>query len=142
MIRFEIPGKPQGKARARTVWSKNAHKIVSYTPENTMNYENLIKVCFLQSRPKGFTLIQSPVQMTITAYYRKAKGNKMIAPMLKPDADNICKCVLDSLNGLAYLDDKQVIDIAIRKCWSVGLNEKVTVELFQCDIEGVACLKN
>lgn len=38
-----IPGKPQGKARARTC--KTGH---SYTPENTVLYENLIKTSFLE----------------------------------------------------------------------------------------------
>ena len=38
-----IPGKPQGKARARTC--KTGH---SYTPESTVLYENLIKTSFLE----------------------------------------------------------------------------------------------
>ena len=38
-----IPGNPQGKARARTC--KTGH---SYTPENTVLYENLIKMSFLE----------------------------------------------------------------------------------------------
>lgn len=33
----------------------------------------------------------------------------------KPDVDNIAKIVMDSLNKLAYLDDKQVSRLSIRK---------------------------
>jgi hypothetical protein len=43
LVTLYIPGKPQGKARARTC--KTGH---SYTPENTVLYENLIKTSFLQ----------------------------------------------------------------------------------------------
>lgn len=43
-----IPGKPQGKARARTC--KTGH---SYTPENTVLYENLIKTSFLERYGAG-----------------------------------------------------------------------------------------
>ena len=43
MIAFTIPGPPQGKARVRTC--RNGH---SYTPENTVLYENLVKTEFLR----------------------------------------------------------------------------------------------
>ena len=43
-----IPGKPQGKARARTC--KTGH---SYTPENTVLYENLIKLHFWNGMGPG-----------------------------------------------------------------------------------------
>lgn len=43
MIAFTIPGPPQGKARARTC--RNGH---SYTPKNTVLYENLVKTEFLR----------------------------------------------------------------------------------------------
>ena len=127
-IVFEVPGKPQGKARARTFYNKRAGKTMSITPEGTVNYENLIKVMFLQSRPEQFKLITTPVAVHIIAHYRKAKANKMPAPMLKPDADNICKCVLDALNGVAYQDDKQVIDVRIGKRWAEQ-DEKMTVSV-------------
>lgn len=46
-VTFQVPGKPQGKARARTVMSKKLGHSVSYTPENDLLYENLIKSRFL-----------------------------------------------------------------------------------------------
>lgn len=33
----------------------------------------------------------------------------------KPDADNILKCVMDALSGVAYMDDKQVTQTIVRK---------------------------
>lgn len=44
--------------------------------------------------------------------------NNEIYPTIKPDTDNIAKSILDSLNGIAYLDDKQVTDLRIRKQYS------------------------
>ena len=41
--------------------------------------------------------------------------NNEIYPTTKPDTDNIAKSILDSLNGIAYLDDKQVVDLRVRK---------------------------
>ena len=42
-VTFQVPGKPQGKARAKTVRNKSTGNIHSYTPEKDMLYENYIK---------------------------------------------------------------------------------------------------
>lgn len=41
-----------------------------------------------------------------------------IFPTIKPDTDNIAKSILDSLNGIAYLDDKQVIRLTVEKWYA------------------------
>lgn len=127
-IHFEVPGHPQGKARARTFYNPVTRKMQSITPETTANYENLVKVMFMHSRPVPFSTIQTPVDVSIIAFYRKAKSNKMELPMLKPDVDNICKCVLDALNHVAYRDDSQVVSVRIKKQWAEQ-EEKVSVQL-------------
>lgn len=38
-----------------------------------------------------------------------------IYPTIKPDTDNIAKSILDSLNGIAYKDDKQVTRLTVEK---------------------------
>lgn len=35
----------------------------------------------------------------------------------KPDVDNVGKLVMDALNGLAYVDDKQVVDMRVQRDW-------------------------
>ena len=52
-VTFQVPGKPQGKARAKTVRNKSTGNIHSYTPEKDMLYENYIKAQF-QNRANGF----------------------------------------------------------------------------------------
>ena len=44
----------------------------------------------------------------------------ILKPAKKPDADNILKLGLDALNGVAYADDKQVIEVRCRKFYSVS----------------------
>lgn len=41
--------------------------------------------------------------------------NNEIYPTIKPDTDNIAKSILDSLNGLAYKDDKQIVKLNVDK---------------------------
>lgn len=48
LFTFTVPGKPQGKARARTFHNSKSDKMSSVTPEKTVLYENLIKTCFQQ----------------------------------------------------------------------------------------------
>ena len=38
-----------------------------------------------------------------------------IRPTKKPDIDNIIKAVLDALNGVAYKDDTQVVQVMATK---------------------------
>ena len=116
---FEVPGEPQGKARARMGNGR------SYTPQKTVLYENLIKTCFLAEENKQTFFNKEPVVMAITAYYSIPKSttkkdrermiNNELFPTKKPDADNIAKVVCDALNGVAYYDDTQVVNLMIKK---------------------------
>lgn len=63
-VSFHVPGKPQGKARARTFYNPNLGRHMSVTPDNTVLYENLIKTmyihaakgCKFEKRRTGYTL--------------------------------------------------------------------------------------
>lgn len=65
--------------------------------------------------------IDSYVSVMINAYFsipksymkgkRLACKHNINRPAKKPDVDNILKAVLDALNGVAYKDDKQVIEV-------------------------------
>ena len=42
-MKFIVEGKPQGKARARTFYNRQRGKMQSMTPQNTVDYENLVR---------------------------------------------------------------------------------------------------
>nr|DAF69103.1 MAG TPA: Endodeoxyribonuclease RusA [Bacteriophage sp.] len=129
IIEFTIPGAPQGKARARTT------KFGSYTPEKTVLYENLIKISYQQATEKYF---DGPLRVIINAFYEPAKSTSKkrmsamlegsIRPTKKPDIDNIAKVVLDALNGIAYKDDTQVIELIVNKVYGQLASVNVTIE--------------
>ena len=52
----------------------------------------------------------------------KKQKEKMLAgeikPAVKPDVDNVAKSILDALNGIIYLDDKQIIKLDIKKIYA------------------------
>lgn len=122
-VDFVIQGKVQAKQRPRF----NRYSGKTYTPNETIAYENWVKTCYLE-KYKEKELMEKPLRVTIKAYFeipkstsKKRKQQMMdneILPMVKPDTDNIAKGVLDSLNGIAYKDDKQVVELIVNKFYN------------------------
>ena len=52
----------------------------------------------------------------------------IIRPVKKPDVDNIAKAVFDSLNGIAYKDDAQVVELSMSKYYAENGFVKVMLE--------------
>ena len=137
-VTFNVPGKPQGKARARTVHNKNTGHSISYTPERDLLYENFIKDQYLNSCNGLYLERGTPVELRIVARFlppksaSKANKRKMlegeILPLKKPDMDNIVKVVADALNGVAYHDDTQIAFVVAKKAYSAMEGLDITVE--------------
>lgn len=129
-MRFEVLGKPYGKGRPR--FMRNGH---TYTPSETTNYENLVKLSFQQQTDR--TKFDGEVSARIIAVYpipksaSKKKQAEMltgdIRPTVKPDCDNIAKTILDALNNIAFADDSQVVELFVKKMY--GEEPKTIVEL-------------
>jgi len=130
---FEMIGDPVGKARPRM----NTRTGRAYTPTNTKLYEYSLRQWFIREYP-NFKPIESRVKVTIIAYFSVPKStskkkkqqmlNDEIYPTVKPDTDNIAKSILDSLNGIAYLDDKQVVKLEVEKYYAASANVAVMIE--------------
>lgn len=83
-------------------------------------------------------MLQGPIKASIEAYYTipksKSKNVKaqmlknIIRPVKKPDVDNIAKAVFDSLNGIAYKDDAQVVELSMAKYYAENGFVKVMLE--------------
>jgi Holliday junction resolvase RusA-like endonuclease len=53
-----------------------------------------------------------------------------IPPAKKPDADNISKIALDSLNGIVWVDDAQVVSLFIRKRYATEAGLDIVIRPF------------
>ena len=138
MFNFTIPGEPKGKGRPQ--FSTKGGYARAITPEATANYENLVKLSFLQAHGKAEPYAKDvPLVAKITAFFpipqsaSKKKQAAMeageIVPTKKPDTDNIAKIVLDALNGLAYYDDAQIVVLSLQKAYST--KPRVDVQIFE-----------
>lgn len=136
MITFIVEGKPQGKARARTVTNRYTGKKHSFTPEKTKSYEDLIRWSY--KAQGGAFHCAIPLQVDIQAVYEIPKSTSKkkrveivqneIRPQTKPDCDNVIKVVLDALNGVAYYDDKQVVCVSCNKYYGEKGYLKITIK--------------
>lgn len=117
MISFHVPGKPQGKGRARSFTMANG-KTGHYTPEKTRSYEGMIRTLGMQAmhnalpteQPVALTLtIVMPIPSSWPTWKRELAEAGQVLPTTKPDADNCEKAVKDALNGVCWRDDAQVV---------------------------------
>lgn len=124
-----VKGKIKGKARPRVF---NGHAV---TPQDTINYENWVRINY-ENQDGAFH--EKAVKATITVYHEIPKSytkkrrenilNGLEHPQKKPDADNIAKIILDSLNKIAYKDDAQVVELTIIKKFTLE-KERVEFEI-------------
>lgn len=127
-MKFIIQGKATGKGRPRLGrWG-------TYTPQKTVDYENLVKFSYLQIT--NDKLVDCAIKIKIKAYFEppkstsKKKYKELIGkPYTKyPDGDNICKAVCDGLNGIAFDDDKQISEIHVYKKYAKKACTVVEIE--------------
>lgn len=131
MREFKIPGKAQAKQRPRMGRSG-----IVYTPKETLVYENYVKMCYsdyarqfewlpYENQVKAEIDVLVAVPKSDSKAKKKAKIEGAIRPTVKPDCDNLAKSILDSLNGLAYQDDKQVVELFVKKYYAENAEVRV-----------------
>lgn len=133
-LEFTVPGTPIGKGRPKAV--RQGGFVRMYTPKQTIDYET--DIAFKAALAMGdLPVLDSAVSMTVTAFYpipaswSKKKQQQALAGLLipgKPDLDNVGKAVLDALNGVVYVDDKQVVRLLMTKAFSFEPRVEIKVK--------------
>lgn len=127
-ICFSIDGDPVSQPRVQRT---NAGHV--YTPDNGVRaYKAALQ---LAAKAAGAQPTDGPVQMVIDFVFARRPSHltksgevRAGAPALpRPDVDNCGKAVMDALNGVAYLDDRQVSRLVIEK--SYGPQGRTTVRI-------------
>lgn len=124
-VAFVVPGTPVGKGRPK--FARRGNFVTTYTPEKTASYENLVKVK-AEEAMNGRPAIDGPVAVEISLYVtppaswsQKKQREAMegrIYPTSKPDVDNVVKGIFDAMNEIVFRDDKQAVDVVVRKRYS------------------------
>lgn len=140
IARFTVTGDVRGKGRHRTriVKTKGGQIFTrAYSDEKTLAYENLVRIKAEVSM-NGRSPHHGAVSLSVMAFFvppSSWSGKKSRAalqgeflPAKKPDPDNILKAVADGLNGVAYVDDAQVVDVHLCKRYATAAGLWVEVK--------------
>lgn len=133
-IAFAVPGLICAKGRPK--FAKRGNFVQAYTPEKTVNYENLVRLSFMQEC--NGEKLNGAIKATVTAYMPipKSESKKkkaameagLIRPKKKPDIDNCVKSILDALNKIAYDDDGQIVELHAKKLYSDNPRAEIILE--------------
>ena len=118
-----MPLEPQPKLRPRFKVVRG--RVFTHTPYETKEFENQVAALYM-ARAKGEMFERHrPLQVKITfamnvpKSFSKKKRTDIESGLLlhtvKPDLDNLTKSVLDALNGIAWYDDAQIVDLQVNK---------------------------
>ena len=95
----------------------------AYTPKETRDFETSLKHW---ANENDMAIVTYPLRVTIHIM-DKCESNDTIAHSAlkltyptRGDLDNLSKGILDALNGIAYVDDKQVVELHLSRSWSVS----------------------
>lgn len=137
-IQFTVPGDPAGQPRPRAARMGGFIKI--YTPDGAKDWKNRIILYARSHAPR--TPWTGPVRCSID-FYRERPQRLMTRKYpdaafwctVKPDRDNLDKCVLDALTKCGFwIDDNQVVGGEIRKFWVAKDSQpgaEITLELLE-----------
>lgn len=104
-LRFIVPSDPVGKQRPRF----NPKTKRAVTPKKTREYEQFVAFCARTCGPRPQTWQTDPglqFRVELDFYFRDRRA---------PDADNAAKALLDGMNKVVFRDDRQVVELVVRK---------------------------
>lgn len=132
-VEFVVPGKARGKQRPRATKTGRV-----YTPAETRNAEAFIKLLATHAMEdipifEGPCRVYIEVDVPVPQSYSKRQREDALGYKLQPiksgfDCDNIAKAHLDAMNGVVFVDDRQVTQLVIQKRYSEIAQTRVVVE--------------
>ena len=122
MIQFTIKGDP--KSKQRPIFSAKNGKVRVFSGKSTSSFENLVKMCAQEHIEKP---LENAVGMHIKFFLHrpkylvwKTKPMPAVYTDKRPDLDNLVKAVVDGLNGVAFKDDAQIVNLQAEKLYHSG----------------------
>ena len=132
IVKFTVLGEVRSKQRPRATVI-NGHARV-YTPKDTVMYENLVRYAYqeqvgkkLEGAIEMYCKFYFPIPKSVSKKQRAIMETETEPHLKKSDLDNCIKSVSDSIQGVAFDDDKQIYKIVAEKYYSD--NPRVEVEL-------------
>lgn len=145
MIEFTILGKPKawGRMREQGIYIPKTKRVFirKFKEGEVVTNEAIIRMAFTDRmrEEEGFLPWRGPVALHVGAYFPMIKGSKWwlraaracVIPFIKvPDSDNLGKIVGDSLNEVAWADDKLITPVLVEKWYADKPRTEITIFLY------------
>ena len=129
-LAFTVYGiaEPKGNMTARSFRLPNGHVLskVTNTNRNVGKWEDLIRAdasrALAELAERDRSVNDGPVRLSVAFYLPRpqkfAKRGLPVAHLTAPDWDKLSRAVGDALTGLAYRDDKQIVEAVIAKFYA------------------------
>ena len=138
---FTVPGRPKALARKRVF--RHGSRMVFAPAKGDGAFRD--RVAFF-AKEAGVQFLTGPVEMRVDFYFdrpmrlcRKGSDPERKWNPSRPDADNLLKGTCDALNGVAWRDDAQVVNVWVGKWYheigGVPRTEIVILEIAGCGRE-------
>lgn len=122
---FDVYGKVRGQGRPKVDYNRKR----VYKARNDKAWERSIREAYVNAGGPWFG--DKPLSITVIVHRALPKATPIrieFEPDIhKPDASNILKSIEDALNGIAYVDDRQIVDAHVRKSPRRRLTEYMTI---------------
>ena len=112
------PGEPAAQPRARVTTVGGRARAYVHSKHPVHAYRLLIAAYW-----KSHVGIRhdGPLRVSIDLTFAKPKSAKRVHHTVRPDASNCAKAVEDALNGVAWNDDSQIVELIVRKHYGVPM---------------------
>lgn len=133
-VTFTVPGSPVPAARPR--FARVGNHVRTYTPSSNVQFMEQVRFAYTASYGDFLFDRGTPLLLIATFYVARPKGHygtgrnadvlKPSAPALpttRPDLSNLLKLFEDALNGYAFVDDSNLVDIHMRKRYGIPRTE-------------------
>jgi Holliday junction resolvase RusA-like endonuclease len=132
IIEFFVPCLPTAKGRPR--FARRGNFVQAYTPAKTQQAEYSFLALAMAHKPT--TPIDAPIELTLEFYMpkpqtmtKKLRAIENLSHTKKPDIDNLTKLVVDSLNGIFWVDDSRIWHARAFKVYADNPGVRVRVEV-------------
>ena len=121
MIKFSVPIQPVPFPRPKF----NSLTKAAFNSKRYTDYKNAVAL-IAKSAMRGKEPFTGEIKLTCNFYRNKPKKQPQVSFI--GDVDNYLKAIMDALNGICYLDDRQVVDAHAFKLFGIP-HVEITLEV-------------
>lgn len=138
MIFIIVPGEPIPQGRARFTTRHGFAR--TYDPKKSAVYKSFVRSIanHIDCKPmEGALVMKVDLYRGVPKSWPKKKQQDALAgivkPTIKPDCSNYLKGIEDALNGIAYIDDSQLVLVHVTKRYAA--EPRAEIRIWQDDEE-------